>query len=375
MRHTFFDQYTQQAESWLRGEISLSGNPHNLEVAEYKGKLYNSFPPTPTFVELLILPIFGHNTPTFLIENLIICFICIVIMRKGVQCGWSPVESLWVAVGVGCGTNLLNSTVSGGVWHQAQILGFVLGTLSLIASMSTNQRLRPWSYFFLSLSVGCRPFYLFMLPLLFVIDKTRGISVRTTIKYFLMYAFPYLVMLALYNFVRFDNPLEFGHKYLPLSMSLEHGEFSVYYLPRNLHLVFLNLPEFKDGRLIFDLWGSAFWINNSILIIFWAYYFASSQPRSLKIVVLISMMLIWSGLLVHQSNGWAQFGYRYIIDLIPLSLFCAFQSHFRPKAWFKSIVAASILINMYGTWWFNQFTTDGFIMLKHSVGTLVRSIT
>ena len=45
-----YNSYILQAQSWKNGRLSLSENYSHLEIAEYCGKYYISFPPFPSYV-------------------------------------------------------------------------------------------------------------------------------------------------------------------------------------------------------------------------------------------------------------------------------------------------------------------------------------
>ena len=47
-----YNSYTLQAKAWLSGQIDLGRNYSHLEIAEYGGKYFISFPPFPSVVML-----------------------------------------------------------------------------------------------------------------------------------------------------------------------------------------------------------------------------------------------------------------------------------------------------------------------------------
>ncbi|MCK4419406.1 hypothetical protein KAV79_06330, partial [Candidatus Aerophobetes bacterium] len=64
LRHDILaNQHTRQALAWREGRMHLEENVGWLELAEYKGKIYISFPPTPTLIAFPLTFIFGYNTP------------------------------------------------------------------------------------------------------------------------------------------------------------------------------------------------------------------------------------------------------------------------------------------------------------------------
>ena len=65
------------------------------------------------------------------------------------------------------------------------------------------------------------------------------------------------------------------------------------------------------------------------------------------------LLVVWSCLLLHESNGWFQFGLRYSIDIAPiaaLGAIAAFHSIKRNGA-MLALTAFSVCINLYGIRW------------------------
>ena len=67
LQHNVWDSYTLQAKRWLEGHMDLGQNYSYLEIAQYKGKFYVSFPPFPSVMMLPWVLVFGVNTPNNLI--------------------------------------------------------------------------------------------------------------------------------------------------------------------------------------------------------------------------------------------------------------------------------------------------------------------
>ncbi len=51
-----YDSYTRQAQVWWQGRADLSENIPWLELAEYNGRIFVSFPPFPSVVQFLLYP-------------------------------------------------------------------------------------------------------------------------------------------------------------------------------------------------------------------------------------------------------------------------------------------------------------------------------
>jgi hypothetical protein len=350
--HNPFDQHTLQAQSWLHGRIDLAQAPSYLEIATYKGHFFNSFPPTPSLVELPLVLLFNNATPSYLVLYLFGVMALLSLYELGVKMRLRKTQSIALSLCFIFGSNVFVSIATGGVWAQGQIYGFCLAIFALRWISS-----RPvLAYIALSLAVGCRPFYLFYLPLLLVLDLYWGKrSSSKVLRTAVMSFSPYVIAMAFYNGVRFHNPMEFGHAYLPWSQQLPHGVFSLAYLPTNLFHTFINLPTFggKSNFLEFHGRGTAFILNNPLLALGIAGLNSRFLRKEIRRTAGLVLLLVWFCLLLHESNGWFQFGLRYSIDIAPiaaLGAIAAFRS-IQHKGAILSLVLYSICINLYGIWW------------------------
>ena len=352
--HAVIDQHTLQALAWLEGRADLGRKPRYLEVAELEGRYYVSFPPTPTLVELPLAMVFGRDTP----NSLALC--ALVMLALVAQCrmlrrrGFGEGSALLAAAAFVFGTNLYVSCVKATVWAQGQAMGYafaILGLSFVLENARRGVRGPGPGYLLLSLAVGCRPFYVFLTPLFLALDiRTSGREPRRALVSAALWMAPYLGLLAGYNWLRFGNPLEFGHNYLTWAQELTRGIFSLAYVRRNLYHVFLRLPDWSASSppLDFDAWGTAFWLNNAIFVFaLWALLRGGFDPV-VRGAALVGLLTIWPLLLSHETNGWRQFGYRFLIDLLPLG-FAVFLLAYRRFS--RPMLAAflfSFAVNLYG---------------------------
>lgn len=363
--HSPHDQYTLQGLAWLSGRLNIEIPPPHLEMAIFGGKFFVSFPQTPAFFELPFVVLQGHGTFNQL-PPLILLSGAIVLMALAF---WKITRSFGMSLVFSCffvlGSNILNGVIQGGVWHFAQVEGFALSMAALALTAVRPDRTPRLAYFLLALAVGCRPFYALYFPLLFLFRRQEA---RTPIARELRFALgggslP-LAVFATLNTFRFGVPQEFGHRYLPWSVQLKDGIFSTAYFRRNFYHAVLKLPEFSFRRphypVEFDMRGNAFWITNG--------YLALALLAGLK-NALLGRRLLWGALLatlfinggwllLHESNGWIQVGYRYAIDLLPLA-WLVFWLCFREgqfprgiKVFFAGFALVSVAINLYAAWWF-----------------------
>ena len=170
LSHNPYDQHTRQAQAWLHGRVSLSQAPAYLEIASFEGHSFDSFPPTPTLVELPLVLLFGDATPSYLVLYLFAVLALFSLYDLGVKMGLCRTRAALLSLCFIFGTNVFVSVATGGVWAQGQIYGFCL-TVFALRWISSRPAI---AYLALSLAIGCRPFYFFYFPLLIVLDLHWG---------------------------------------------------------------------------------------------------------------------------------------------------------------------------------------------------------
>ena len=94
----------------------------------------------------------------------------------------------------------------------------------------------------------------------------------------------------------------------------QHGIFALDYLPRGLHTMLLRSFDLVDD----PPWFRPNWMGTSILltmpVLLWLW---RARDRSL-VVPWLTVGLILLPDLLHGVSGFAQFGYRFICDVLPI---------------------------------------------------------
>jgi Gpi18-like mannosyltransferase len=357
LKHSYWDSYTLQAMSWREGNMTLKENYSWLEIAVYYGKYYVSFPPIPSVVMLPFTFIFGEETPNNAIL-MVYTIACVVAAYKIFKHFGSTdrIATFWSVFTV-LGCNALSMAFNGGVWFQAQILNMAFCLFGILAAVKNKRIL---SMALIALAVGCRPFSLFYFPALiayFIIqDRNKGLSVAKSVaKMWKIIILPIVIIgsYMAYNYVRFDNPLEFGHNYLP-EFATGDAQFGLQYFMPNLTNIFRPITMTKDLALEFPSHnGFMFFIANPIFIILFVELIKDLKNRKFnveKLIILICMLLNLFTLLIHKTFGGWQFGARYMIDLIPfVVLYIVKNIRDREiRLWEKAVAIFAVMFNAYG---------------------------
>ena len=167
-----YGSYTIQACAWLEGHLDVNPNFTWLELAEYGGKFYVSFPLFPSYVMLPFAAIFGLDTPDHFI-NLAVTLLGIAYalriyrrMTGSSRHGARYVLYLYLANGY------LFIALQGWVWFLAQTMCF---TLSLMAADAAQRGRSGWALAWWACAVGCRPMAALYLPLLVHLLNQSGV--------------------------------------------------------------------------------------------------------------------------------------------------------------------------------------------------------
>lgn len=322
-----YNSYTLQAMQWRRGKIALDEDIPYLELAVYQGRYYVSFPPVPAVPLFLLTFLFGARVPDALLLQLYALIACLLIYRMLLHAGLSCTRAAIWAFLICFASSLLALLQNGGVWYQAQVLAFLL----IIAAMERMQHGKPTASLLLfALSVGCRPFH--VLYGLLLILWGVWLSHQENWQQRLRRLIPGICLgicvalgYGVYNWLRFHNPLEFGHSYLPEFSTQGGSQFSVGHIATNAPVFVWGWPFAPTPQgLGLSSFGFSLFIANPILLclVIWLLSDLFSQRKSIFSGVLaISFAGHILLLLSHRTVGGYQYGARYFVDCIPYAVF------------------------------------------------------
>jgi len=132
------------------------------------------------------------------------------------------------------------------------------------------------------------------------------------------------------------------------------AEFDLRNIPLHLYTIFALPPKFIGDGSMFrpSEYGMSALLTSSPFI------FAALTRRSnpLRIASWIAIPLVAIPTLMYYSQGWVQFGYRYLMDYLPFIMILValgFDDNQSRKAfWWKvALVAVSIVIGFWGRYW------------------------
>jgi hypothetical protein len=159
-----------------------------------------------------------------------------------------------------------------------------------------------------------------------------------------------------YNWVRFANPLDFGYLTENVAQKLaddlrRHGQFSLYYVSRNLRAMLLALPVWnaKPGVLLPDGEGLSLLLTTPALV----YLVTARRAEAVMVGAWVAVVALLLPLVTYYNTGWYQFGYRFSLDfIIPLVVLLALGVRERVPGLMRVLIGVGVLVNAWGVAWF-----------------------
>lgn len=351
-----YKSYLLQAQAWLQGQTSLSGNYAYLELAVHEGRYYVSFPPVPSVPMLLWTLIWGDDVPGGLFQKIYAAIACLVVLSELLRDRrMRPRDCVAWCLFLCIACAMLPISLVGGVWFEAQILAFLFS----VSAISAIRRRRPTlACLFYALSVGCRPFSVCLGPVLLAIflEDSRGTALSSRVRRLIPGIAVGLAIAACYgayNYARFGNPLEFGHNYLPEFTRAEHGQLSLAYVPGNLPVLLFGSPiRLTGGRLSLNQFGFSMFLSCPVLIAGLVRLISDGIGKRLttsKWMILLMATLNTLLLLMHRTLGGHQFGMRYALELIPYCFaYLLLTPDRRMRRWEWALLAFGLIFNLIG---------------------------
>lgn len=358
-----FNTYALQADSWRQGRLDLPENYSWLEIAQYQGKYYCSFPPFPSYVLFPLTFLFGSNTPDGLVLFFFDVLAVLCLYKIALHFDNSPQTACFEALFFTICTNMTFVMYNPAVWFLAQSMSFALAACSIYMALKGKG---GFSLFFWSCGVGCRPMQALFLPVLFFLlykyekgkmpDK-KWYELILAKAYWALPALGIAISYMVLNQLRFGNVAEFGHNYLP-EFLYEHQQFSTDYLAGNFKML-MHLPQFdENGKMMIDHFGNLnfLWVNPPILIALIGILLACIRREKRAVIVGVMTIVLSACYLVvtmmHATMGGWHFGNRYSNDILPwlyLPLVMVLAKHPRLVKYQIPFAIWGLMFNVVGT--------------------------
>ncbi len=357
---TPYNYFTRLSSSFLSGKLYLTQNPPWLnELIPIKDKYYVVYPPMPAIILMPYVLLFGEHSSQTLFSIILgsINVGLVYLLCKKIKL--TSKTSIWVTLFFGFGTNHWYLASIGSAWFLAHIVAVFFLLLSLIEVFG-KQRLILIGLL-LGFSFWSRTTVIFTLPFFYIFFWKRFLPINMTSIlnfFFLNIGIIFFILLdAEYNFLRFGNFSPFAPYYLIPNINsdpiFKNGFMSLKFIPRHIDAILFRLPKLTKTFpfLIPSLYSTAIWFTSpAILFIFKAKDNLIIIACWAAIILTLSVTFLWAGV------GYAQFGYRFIQDIMPfLLILMAYGFGQKPGKIAICLIILSIIINTWGVILINKF--------------------
>jgi hypothetical protein len=406
--HTPYNHYVYLAEGWLHGRLALAGQPPNendwakvdvlklrdgrelrgiygsrtggpvdrfyplrgtpetipaADILTRSSIRYVSFGPFPAMLMLPFVAIWrlAFNDVLFTALwaglNPMLLFLLLRNLRARGLSRRSDVDDLWLTALLGVGSVYYYCAVIGQVWFTGLVVGVTLSIAYIWASIGAA---RPvLAGLCAVLGFATRPPWL-VVPL-FVFEAVRaaggGAGLRTpegrrTLRRLLVdFAGPIAVggaVLCWYNYARFANPFEFGHRFLAVQWQeriFRFGLFNYHFLSRNLAAALILLPRLmaRYPYIKISQHGMSMLVTSPNLV----YTVLPQEKSPLTRPLWFTIAAVAIPDLLYQSSGYIQCGYRYSLDYLAYFMVLLAVGNRPFTRLFKGFIVFAFALNLF----------------------------
>jgi hypothetical protein len=355
-----YQQFVDLANSFLHGRLSFFPNATSVyDASLYKGNYFWPLGPLPAILLMPFVWGFGLN---FLQGNLqfILVTLCFLLLYTiAMKILKDKISALWLSLGFIFSSAFIGIVLEPQSWQFAQ----VVATMFILAALYEFYYARRWVLigFFVALAVTTRSDLI--LTLLFFAGNilfTHMPKKHTifSLVYLLSPIILCVVLLLLYNFLRFGNMFEQGYvlqhlEAVELLNNRAAGIWSIMHIPANLYYFLFQGPVgvFIEGTkilvypyIVSDTWGMSIVCTSPFFLWIVTAPFRKKEVRLAGITTLLLAIAIFG----YYGIGFSQYGYRYAIDFYPfLFLILLYAVKDRVSLFLKTIILVSFFFNLY----------------------------
>ncbi len=358
-----YKHHVYVADAWLHGHLYVSGYPgHYHDWITVNGQVHSPFAPAPA---ILLLPFvwwwgtaFNMNFFSMALSGLNVALCWLLLLRTT----GSYRRAALGALIYGFGTVNWYGAIIGTTWFLAQICAQLFLLLALLEITGRGRGLLVGMS--IGLAVLSRPNVVAAAPAItfLLVDRHAfraglrrffdGSAIKYAVLCVLGFAIPLGFEMAM-NYARFGDALDTGYDLASKIYTdrLTYGHmYDLRYVPKHLYVALFRGWEY------FEEWpfvkpspeGLAVVFTSPILV----YAFAAPwRDRTVRLLWLAS--LLTAGLILpYFTQGWVQFGYRYMLDALPyLIILTALGMAKASRKTIVTLLLFSAFANWLGVYW------------------------
>jgi len=347
--------FTYLSLSFLKGHLDLNGYPLAWnDTALFGGNRY--FPPGP-FPALAISPLvfvgnlFGYTLFHHYLHWVLVLGVFLSIYKLARVLNYNPRDSFFWAFAFNMGSPFILTSLLAWSWHFSQALTVFLTLLSLYEFLTRRRLLiigLLYAGIFATRTTAVLGIIYFLMEILF--SKEKRVIKLQNIGKILIPVIVAGVFLSFYNFQRFSSLFESGYSYQQIDPVLEKarsfGLLSFTHIPSPVQ-VFLDSTTkvLRFPFITYDEWGLGIFYTSPFLLTLFTYNFKKVGSK----LLLLTAFIILVPILMYYGIGVRQFGYRYVLDLLPYVFLLMMKERQKPvlSSGFRLVVLASIMFNVY----------------------------
>jgi hypothetical protein len=390
----WYKHYVFLADAMLHGKLDVAsaGIPDFYQdVVVVGSEKYLPFPPVPAVLLMPFVAIWGTGTQEYIVSiligaiNVVIFWYILRELKVSTFTQWLMVPFF------AFGTVHFYAATTGTVWffaHVSAVLFLLLAILTFLRGMNPIVPALFLGLAFLSrqTTILAAPFFLYLLyrqqgGILTVEGVRAALRDRDTVVKVASFAAPlagFVAISLLYNFARFDSFTETGYQTVyesyagnayayfqaaggvapdPVPSPPRFGLFDPRNIPLHIHAMFMIPPNFYPDWSVFrpSPYGMSVLLTSPPFI----FAFLVRRKTEFKLAAWVAIVLIMAPIFFHYSQGWVQYGYRFLLDFAPFLLVLTalgFDDNATPsgRRWQIALVVLSVVAGFWGRYWANQ---------------------
>lgn len=352
---TPYDHFVRLADAFLHGRLYLVDAPPWLELARYGEKAFVINPPAPTLFVLPWVAIWGLSTNQAIISMLVGSAAMGLFWVAATQLRWSLAFRAAMLLLIAFGTNFWWSATDGSVWTFAHMSAVFFLMAALVETTGKN---RPWLIGILVGLAGLSRLPTFLAFPFFAYTIAHGLEDRRiVIRRLGMFGLTLAMIGAVYlvyNYGQYGTfALGYYHGEFLSGPWYSKGLFDISYIPRHLNTILFAVPRFTEEFPFFkpSYMGMGLFFTTPALL----YIFRARLKERLSLATLAALLLTSIPIVTYGATGYAQFGYRFSLDVLPfMAILVASGMRHRLDRLKIVVILLSCGVNLWGTLAFHK---------------------
>ena len=357
LRATPYNNFVLLAQALLAGHTWIDWPGTYIDALPYNGHYFVIEGPRPALLLMPRVALFGARTNQTGLAVVLAAVAIGAAWELGERFGVRRTSIAWICAFLLAGTDLLWCAMLGDVWFTAHVSAVCFTLLALVELAGKR---RGWLVaIFAACAFESRFSMIVALPVyafLLATESPRGVQARRLGSFCAMLV-PVGILWVLYNEARWGTLSDIGYSawYHLDQVGMPTGSpFRLEYLPNQLWSFFAQLPRLLPSFpwLRPEFSGVALtWTSPALLLAFFA-----RSPFRRVLALWAAAILVAIPNFLYYVNGFAQFGMRHALDFEPfLVALMMLAVRERVPAWGKVLIAYSIVVGVWGCWYWLHF--------------------